>query len=119
MRRTDSCHLRQTRFGSRVSGGTTASAVSALIVVPGAAPGYVVIGLDTEKLTPDCPNRGIIVPHCEGRRVAVARATAGDSCDSAQTVSSLDILEMCHGHFMPASCGRRRAIIHFNMGGLL
>ncbi|UCC30871.1 MAG: IPTL-CTERM sorting domain-containing protein [Phycisphaerales bacterium] len=38
---------------------------------------FIFSGLDTVYLEPDCPDCGVIVPHCEGLRVAAARVAGG------------------------------------------
>ncbi len=40
-------------------------------------PDFIFPGLDTPGLVPECPNCGVIVPDCEGQRVAVARVNGG------------------------------------------
>ncbi len=47
------------------------------VTVDETRPDYIFSGLDTVYLTPDCPDCGVVVPQCEGMRVAVARVTGG------------------------------------------
>lgn len=40
-------------------------------------PDFIFPDFDSENLEPDCPDCGLVVPHCDGQRVAVARVTGG------------------------------------------